>query len=58
MVYLTPVVSLGWLFILSIVGDVNAAWLLGGSALIIGVNIAAYFEGEAAAGKLSGVEGG
>lgn len=36
MAYLAPVVSLGWLLALSLVGDLRVAWLLGGAAAVVG----------------------
>ena len=56
MVYLAPVVSLGWLLAFSLVGDVSLAWLFGGSAAVVGANVAVYFEGRVSAGRLSGAE--
>ncbi len=58
MVYLAPVVSLGWLLAFSLIGDVSLTWLFGGSAAIVAANVAVYFEGRFSAGRLSGAEGG
>ena len=58
MVYLAPVVSLGWLLAFSLIGDLSLAWLFGGSAAIVGANIAVYFEGRVSAGRLNGAESG
>ena len=56
MVYLAPVVSLGWLLAFSLIGDVSLTWLFGGSAAIVGANIVVYFEGRVSAGRMSGVK--
>lgn len=58
MVYLAPVVSLGWLLAFSLVGDVSLTWLFGGSAAIVGANVAVYFEERVSVRRLSGAGSG
>lgn len=55
MVYLAPVVSLGWLLAFSLIGDVSLAWLFGGAAAIVGANVAVYFEERVSAGRVNEV---
>ena len=47
MVYFAPVLSLVWLFALSLVGDVNIMLLLFGAVLIIMANVLIYLEFDA-----------
>ena len=58
MAYLAPVISLGWLLAFSLIGDVSLTWLFGGSAAIVGANIAVYFEVRVSADRLSGAGSG
>ena len=47
MAYFAPVLSLVWLFALSLVGDVNIMLLLFGAVLIIMANVLIYLEFDA-----------
>ena len=44
--YFTPLLSLGWLFALSLVGDVDVLLLLFGAVVIIVANTGVYMDGR------------
>ncbi len=44
--YFTPLLSLGWLFALSLVGDVDILLLLFGAVVIIAANTGVYMDGR------------
>ena len=61
MVYLSPVLGLGWLFAFSLVGDVSIGFLLLGAVTIVAANVGIYFSEVAAStrevAELEGEEG-
>ena len=44
--YFTPLLSLGWLYVLSLIGDVDFGFLFAGAFVIIFANIGVYIEGR------------
>ena len=46
MAYLTPVFALAWLFALGLVGEVDIAYLIAGTAAIVIVNTGLYIKME------------
>ena len=44
MVYLDPVLGLGWLFAFSLVGDVSVGYVLAGAFAIVTANVGIYFS--------------